>query len=298
MPATANGTPYTVRTATLGNHGAAYWAVADAHAGDTNIPTVLYAHGAGGAANQFATLSSWKGLRDWLIDNGWAWVEGEGGAGTGAQNWGNTAARAAYPAYLDHVSTTLDLGPVVLLGRSMGGLVTGNLYAHDTAGRYAGWVNNSGVSTAFVGTTSGAKNPAAATGWYFTPAMWDAWGVSSVATLQAAMASAGAIPEAWAAAKWAGKKILNCYGDADTTVPWETRGAAALRSAWAGEPAIDRVAVRAGGDHSGANGSYLQVDDMVSFLTEVSGAAPAERVAYRLLSARMLVGGQRYAVTL
>lgn len=279
MPSTAAGTAFTTVTINLGApHGVMHYTVADAHVGDTDIPTILYAHGAGGADDQFVTLPAWRGLRDWLLDRGWAIVEGSGGSAVGAQNWGNPASRAAYLAYLARAELVLALGIVVLLGRSMGGLVTAYLYAHDTAGRFAGWINNSGVSTAFVGDTSGSKDVSAATGWYFTPTMWDSWGVSSVATLEAAMSAADAIPEEWAASIWAGKNILCCYGNADTTVPWSTRGAGPLRDIWAGEPAIDSVALKAGGDHSGTAGSYLQVAEMTAFLIELLGEEPPEPV--------------------
>lgn len=301
MPTTASGTPYTVYTATVGGE-TCYWAVADARTTAVDIPTILYAHGAGGAANQFANLGAWKGLRDWLIDNGWAWIEGLGG---GAQSWGNLAARAAYPAYLAHVRTVLDIGIVVLLGRSMGGLVTSYLYAHDTAGTYAGWINNSGVSTWFDGddTNAGSSVPAISrsTRTYFTESVLSAaWGVANRSELSAALLAANAVPERWNANVWSGKKILNCYGDADTTVPWYPRGAATLRDIWAGKPAIDLVSVREGGDHTGGNGSYLDTVAMTSFLSELSGgppAPPADPEFYRATGMFLWFNDERYLIT-
>lgn len=294
MPATANGTAYTVRSATLPTHGLVYWAVADSRASSSDIPAVLYAHGSGGAANQFATLGAWAALRDWLIDNGWAWIEGTGG---GATSWGNATARAAYPAYLAHVETILDVGHVVLLGRSMGGLVTAWLYAqYGGRSRFSGWINNSGVSTIFEGTVDAANAAERPTGQYFGPSMLPAWGVESYAALQSVAASYA--PEGWPASAWAGKRILNLYGTSDTTVPWSPRGGGRLRELWAGQPATDLVEVRAGGDHSATNGSYLQVDAMASFLFSIGGGdtppEPPTPTFSRVRRAYLVVGGSRF----
>ena len=297
MPVTASGTPYTVYSADLGVHGMCYWGVADAHVGDADLTTILYAHGAGGAADQFASLSAWQGMRDQVIDRGWAWIEGRGG--TDSQSWANASARAAYPAYLAHVEGILSVGELFLLGRSMGGLITAWLYAMSSlASRFAGWINNSGVSTLFTGTESGSKNTDAASSYYFSPAVWTAWGATDMATMHTA-ADAYA-PEDWDASVWGGKNILCCYGDADTTVPWSTRGAETLRVKWAGLPAIDQVAVLPGGGHSPPNASYSQVTPMVEFILEVLGETPeppVPKTVYRRLSSWLMQDGDRYQLT-
>jgi len=275
MPSTAGGVAYTTTTIDLGSpHGVMHVTVADARRNDANIPTILYVHGAGGASDQFVTLPAWNGLRDWALGAGWAFVEGIGGAAVGGQNWGNRAAQAAYPAYLARARTTISVGQVVLLGRSMGGFITSWLYKNDTTGQFAGWINNSGVSTSFVGTRSGAKDVSNASGYYFSPTIFNSWGVSNLADLETAMRAGGMIPEEWDANVWMGKKILCCYGDKDTAVPWSTRGAGPMRTIWAGKPTIDRAVLKPGGDHSGTSGSYLQVTDMVAFLLEVTGQTP------------------------
>jgi len=297
MPTTSGGVAYTTQTIDLGDpHGVMHITVADSHHGDTDVPTILYAHGAGGASDQFVTLPAWNGLRDWLLGAGWAIVEGIGGSVVGGQNWGNPAAQAAYPAYLARARTILDVGTVVLLGRSMGGLITSWLYKNDTTGQFAGWINNSGVSTSFVGTRSGPKDLSNASGWYFSPTIFNSWGVSNIDQLETAMRAGGMIPEEWDPTVWAGKNILCCYGDADTAVPWSTRGAGPMRTIWAGQPAIDRAALKPGGDHSGTGGSYLQVEDMVAFLLEITGGTPPEPptpVVYVTGKSWLLVGENR-----
>lgn len=301
MPTTANGTAYTTTTTDLGApHGVMHYTIADAHTGDSGIPTVLYAHGAGGVSDQMVTLSQWATMRDWLIDNGWCIVEGSGGSENGAQNWGNVAARAAYPAYLAQAEGVLNLGTVVLLGRSMGGLVTAWLYANDTAGRYSGWINNSGVSTLLIGTSSGSHNADANSAYYFSPTSYTAWGVSTYGAMVTALNAADAVPEAWPSSAWTGKNILCLYGDADTTVPWSPRGAETLRTIWAGEPAIDDVHMRPGGGHGGANSSYYDVAQMSAFLLTVIGEEPeppADPVMYRIIAAYTQIAGERYALS-
>lgn len=270
MPTTANGTSYTVRSATVGGT-TCYWGCADAAYGAPDIPTVLYAHGAGGAANQFASLSAWSGLRDWMIDNGIAWIEGSGGS---SQNWGRPGTMEAYEAYIAHVRTVMSVGDIALLGRSMGGLVTSQMLTKSTM-PYAGWINSSGVSTMF----TGSENPDApaiekSTGRYFTSSViWGAWGESTYDGWASAVRAADAAPEEWPSSVWAGKKILNLYGTADTSVPWYPRGASALRSAWSGLPDIDDVVARQGGDH-GSNGTYFEVQAMSTFLATVFELTP------------------------
>lgn len=297
MPTTTTGTPYTVTAVTVTGHGTARWGVADAVAGTSNIPAILYAHGAGGDSTQFATLAAWKGLRDWLIDNGWAWVEGSGGATQGAQNWGNPAAQEAYPAYLARAEETLDIGEVVLLGRSMGGLVTAWLYAQWSGrARFSGWINNSGVTAILTGNgDSGAPSAERNSLRYFGATMWDAYGQTDYGAAVSAVQAAGTAPELWPASVWDAKSILCCYGDADTTVPFYPRGAEPVRTLWAGHPAIDQVSLRPGGDHGQTNGSYLDVDTMSAFLLDAVGVVPPPPSPPRVLrhlASYYLIGGQ------
>lgn len=270
MPVTAKGTAYTVTTIDLGApHGLMVYALPDRIKTESNIPTILYAHGAGGAYNNFTLSNAWSGLRDSWIDAGGAYVEGSGGSSVGPQNWGNDVAMLAYPAYLATAKTKFSVGKVALLGRSMGGLVTAHLYANDTVGEFAGWVNNSGVSTVFI-STEDVRSSAE----YFAPTILNSWEVATQAELLSAMTLSNAVPELYPQSMWEGKNILCCYGDEDTTVPWAVRGAEPLTSIWGDTLRIGQVALRPGGDHSGGNGSYFQVNDMMEFLADVCELEP------------------------
>lgn len=285
MPTTANGTSYTVHTATVAGGGATYWGVPDASTGP--VPAVLYCHGAAGAANQFATLAAWTGLRDWLIDNGWIWIEGAGG---GSQPWGNQASQDAYDASFDHVDALLDIDYVVVLGRSMGGAVGARLYVDRRVGdaRWVGFISNSGVQDlVWAYDWDGGR---------WTAAFNSAWGVSSKPQFEAAVA--GLNPIDGPATEWAGAKVIQLWGDADDTVP-PADNAIAMRAMYAGQPTVDGFDVRAGGDHSSTNGSYLEVDAMTAFLLDAIGEAPTPtppKEMYRSVRRTLLIDGLRHRV--
>lgn len=272
MPTTPAGTAYSTYSATVDGADTVRWAVADSKISTANIPVILYAHGAAGADNQFQTLAAWAGLRNWLIDNGWAWIEGTGG---GSQPWGNAASRTAYEnAYL-HVAGIMDLGPVVVLGRSMGGLVGQWLYTQSLviAPVAVGAILNSGVQNLAAAYASGN----------WTTAMRAAYGATSTPEFNAA--SVGFDPLLFPATSWQGRNIIQLWGDADTLVP-PADHAIAMRTHYAGKPAIDSFDIREGGDHSATNGSYLEVDAMALFLTQVVGSEPPEpaepKMVYRV----------------
>jgi pimeloyl-ACP methyl ester carboxylesterase len=268
MPNTPNGTAYTLFNTNVGSYGECYYGVPNSLIAASNIPTVLYAHGANGSSSDLSTATRWALLRNWLADNGWAWIEGIGGG----NSWGNDIAQAAYPAYLDYVETQLDIGIVVVMGRSMGGLISAWLYAMSPIKeRFSGWINNSAVSTIF----TGDHDPAAASidkpsARWFT-SMWDAYGVSSFDEMVLNADAIANAPENWLSSVWTDLNILSMYGDADTSVPWNTRGAGPLATIWEGLPTIDNIDIRVGGDHTSTNGSNLQIDAMATFLSTIIG---------------------------
>lgn len=289
---TASGTPYTVTTASIPGSGTVLYAVADARAGDDDIPCLLYAHGRDGGYDQFFTLPAWGGQRDEIIDNGWAWIEGTGGPGTtsGQENWGNNGARTAYVAYFNYVDAILSLGVLVILGRSMGGVIAAYLATrHPTMNdRASALILNSGVVN-----LAWAGEP----GSNFSPAIWNAYGASDQAGYNAAIGDHD--PMNFAASVWAGKKVLSLVGTADTTVPPASNGLA-LRAIYAGQPAIDALNIREGGDHSSANGSYQQVAAMTAFLLEVAGEPiPPQPPASYFRAEEMYVryDGELYPIT-
>ncbi|NKR75862.1 alpha/beta hydrolase [Rhodococcus hoagii] len=301
MPATSSGTSYTVYTSAGTGYGTAAYAVADAHKNDTDIPTILYTHGAGGAYNQFATLAAWSGLRDWIIDHGGAWVEGSGGLteAAGQGNWGNTGARAAYVAYLEWAATKIDIGPVIPLGRSMGGVIAPWLYLRSPiASQCAGMIVSSGVQTLTYGTRDSVNGALKPTGQYFGQAILDAYGAADYAEF--VTKSADFDPMNFMPSLWDGKKVLQLVGTADATVPRAVRGADPLRAIYSGRLSDDRFDVREGGDHSQGNGTYLQVSAMTAFLTDIAFAnvgPPKEPQSYRVLGHWLYQAGQRFAMT-
>lgn len=275
MPTTPAGTPYTTYTATPAGGDQTLWAVADSHAADLDVPLMVYCHGSGGGYNQFATLSAWSGTRNWLIDNGWAWVESAGGGGT---SWANLAARASYQAAVAHVRTQLDVGPIVVLGRSMGGLIsywlaTQSAFAADCVGLMvssgttdlAYKYNNGGSDKAIMRAAYGAVDDA------------DFW-----------VKSAGHDPMLFDLAEWNGTNVLQVVGSADTQVVPANHGLA-IRELWAGRPAIDRLDVRDGGDHSTTNGTYLQTAAYTTFLTDVTAQGePVPSETYTVVAAYLM----------
>jgi predicted esterase len=263
--------------------GTVRWGIADAHAADADIPTILYAHGSGGSNNQFETLSAWAGLRNWLMDNGWAWIEGSGG---GATSWGNAAARLAYDTAYTHVAGILDIGPVVPLGRSMGGVVAQYLFTESPTVEPVsiGCIINSGVQSLAAWYEAGiAQSEVLA-----------AYSATDDASFYAAIA--GYEPLDFPASNWDGKSILQLVGTADTTVPREDHGDA-MRAHYAGHPAEDLLDVRAGGDHSQGNGSYLQVTAMTNYLYDLTHDDPPPPPKIRqILSAQIRKGDHLYPI--
>ena len=275
MPTTATGTTYTVRTITLGSN-VIYWAVDDTRLGDTDIPLVVYAHGNTGAANQFSAFGAWQGTREWLIDNGYAYVECTGG---GLSSWGNQQARDDYEQAVAYVMTQIDVSQIVPLGRSMGGIVSYWLYTHSTLVEplAAGLIINSGVTdlTAWLGPYPGYAD-------YRTPLGILADGSNYNTVLDSFD------PMRQPEADWdGGKKVLQLWGTADTTVPPAVHAQAWITKYGSHLSKLD-TDIRDGGDHTQANGSYLQTAAMTAFLFEVTGVGPepiVETDTYKIIQA-------------
>lgn len=222
-------------------------------ASDRPRPTVLYCHGAGADSRQFTRLGAWRELRGWLIRNGWMWIECTGG---GRFGWGNTASRQAYEAAVSIVGERAPLGPIVVLGRSMGGIVAHWLLTRSevVAPLCSGAIINSGVQDLLAAYRSGL----------WTSSLEDAYGVRGERAF--ALATEGHDPMRFDPSRWSGTRVLQLVATQDDLVPPEAHGCA-LRRRYAGHPAQDELDVRRGGDHSRENGSYLQTPAMIRFLS-------------------------------
>lgn len=302
MPTTATGTAYTVHSHAVSGHGTCYWGVADTVAGDPNVPTLVYAHGSGGAPNNFATATQWTAMRDAVIDAGMAWVEGGGGDtdAAGAEGWGNQDARDAYEAYVAYLKTQIDVGDIVVMGRSMGGLVAVWLFLLSTfEAETVGLIVNSGVQTLTYGTYPDANRDNWPSGYHFSPKIRNAFG--SADYTEFVTDSADFDPMGYDVDLWDGKNVLQLVGDADTSVPPQSRGAYPLRAVYEGHPAIDQLYIRPGGDHTASNGLYLEVPTMMNFIYDVAGitppVTPVDPVIYRRIAKYRITGGKYYELT-
>jgi hypothetical protein len=314
MPVTANGTVYTVYTATIEGLGRCRWIVADNARTRTNLPTILYAHGANGGLGSFSGGAGTAEFRDWLMDHGWVLIEGEGGPydSTGASFnwWGAPISRQAYRAYFLHVAQLLSIGIVVAMGASMGGLVTKWLATRsDIASRIVGYLGLAAVATLFYGNydtvpTDTPNNINQRSGRYFSPSILDAYGVTTYEDLETAAASSA--PELWEPSVWANKRILEVYADNDIAVPFTPRGAARLRELRAGIPPVDIAhsigtftTGPEGKGHDLAAGWGMPMDVVTDFLTSLIPPVdpdPGPTEAFYATSGYFVYDGDRYPI--
>lgn len=124
-------------------------------------------------------------------------------------------------------------------------------------------------SVGFIGNSEVANLAAAYSSGRWTTEMHTAYGTNAAGF---AAASTGYDPMLFSPSLWTGKKVLEIVGTSDTTVPPASHGLA-IRARWEGQPAVNLLDTRDGGDHSGTNGSYLQVEAMTQFLSLFHGHA-------------------------
>jgi pimeloyl-ACP methyl ester carboxylesterase len=258
MPATPSGTVYTMRDFTPAGGDLSRYAVADHLATATGIRTLLYCHGAGGLYDDFS-VAQWNQMRHAIIDAGWAYIEGTGG---GDITWGNNASRSSYEKAFQHVDGILDLGPVVVLGRSGGGLVAAWLGTQSPviAPRCAGMIFNSATQDLAYRFAQGPNDIA------------PAYGIANINDpAEYQTKTAGHDPMLFPLSAWQGRNAMWLVGTADTTVPPGPHGIAMHTRA---APALARAVLRTvqGADHSPANGTYNEVAAMMAFLSAVAPA--------------------------
>lgn len=262
MPVTSAGTAYTVHGFTSSAGEQAWRAVADNRAGASRIPTVLFCHGNPGTVLTSADQQFTQGyttLREWLIDNGWAYIEGHG-AGAG---WGNTASRLAYRAMLTDTQAVWSIGKLVVIGRSMGGLVGAWLASRDPV--------VSPLASGFV-CLSGTQD---LSNRYSTAAEPDrvnlraAYGVTDEAGFRAAVTNHD--PMLAPLSTWDGRNAIQQWATGDTTVPPVNNGQAWL-SRYGTRLAISRQQVTSGGDHNSTPNDPAQAAATIQFLRDVPEA--------------------------
>ena len=277
---TASGTAWRRYMDTIPTGGTIRWGIPESRIGEAGTPMMLYTHGAGGGPNDFEAIAAWQGIRDYLLDNGIGWIEGSGG---GSQPWANDATKAAYEATWQYGADLFQPSVTFGMFRSMGGLVGQWLLTQSevVAPYMQGAMINSGVQDLMWAYQWGR----------WTDAMNAAWGVSSYAEFQ--IAAQASDPMQFDPSVWAGTQVMQLVGTADSLVPAEDNGLA-IRARYSGQPAIDLLDNRQGGDHSQSNGSYLQtaaMAAMVNLIVGITPPAPTDDKRFReVLSVGRLVG--------
>ncbi|QUE25326.1 esterase [Microbacterium phage Fizzles] len=258
MPVTPNGTSYTTYPFTSSAGEAAWRTVADARVGASGIPTVLFCHGNPGAVvtdadQQFA--AGYTTLRNDLIDDGWAYIEGHG---AGA-NWGNQAGRTAYEAMYADTAAVWSLGKLDIIGRSMGALVAAYLASQSpvTSPHVAGFVSLSGtadLSNRYSTASAGDRTN-----------MNAAFGVTDDASWRAAVAAFD--PMLAPLDVWDGRNAIMQWDTGDTTVPYAINGQA-WDTKYGPRLALRRTSVTTGGDHNSTPNNATQIAATIAFLQD------------------------------
>ena len=235
----------------------ALYAVADNRVGAKDIPLVIVCHGAGGDYNEFT--NSYPPLRDWIIDNGGAYVEARGAL----KNWGSKKGVDAYRAAYDRVVSSLSVGPVALVGISMGGLAAVNLYLNEPviSARASGAAILSGTADLVYRYNTGSPDDQAS--------LRAAYNAADTAAYMAAIKAYD--PMQIPISKWAGKRVQHVVADGDTAVVAKRHGIPLRRRIATGAPAMNGMFVFPGGDHNSTQLNAAATPATTSFLAEVLG---------------------------
>jgi pimeloyl-ACP methyl ester carboxylesterase len=288
MPTTPAGTAYTVYPFTSSAGEQCWRVIADAHYSDDNIPLVIFCHGNPGSVTTSADQQFTQGYtaqRNWLIDNGWGYVEGHG---AGA-NWGNQAAREAYRAMYVDTLAEWDVGWNVVIGRSMGALVGAYLASRDPmiSRRCRGFVSLSGTAdlTNRYNSASTADRAALLEAYDAPDASALLWAVRDHDPLLAP-------PEVWA-----GRRAIVQYDANDSTVPAASNG---LRwvTRFGPQLALLRTQATLGGDHNSTPNNPTHAAATIQFLQDVlvPYVEPSPIAGTKVSNPRILLDGELRSV--
>lgn len=259
MPTTPAGTAYTVYPFTSSAGESCWRAIADASFSDENVPLVIFCHGNPGTVDTSADQQFGQGYttqRNWLIDNGWGYVEGHG---AGA-NWGNQDARAAYRAMYVDTLAVWDVGWNVVIGRSMGGLIGAYLASRDPmiSRRCRGFVSLSG--------TADLTNRYATASTSDRAALLAAYDAPDQSALMWAVRDYD--PLLVDPAAWYGRNAIMQYDTNDASVP-PTVNAIPWLDRFGPQLALSRTAVTSGGDHNSTPNNPVHAAATIQFLQDV-----------------------------
>lgn len=290
MPTTPAGTAYTVYPFTSSAGESCWRAIADSAFSDENIPLVIFCHGNPGTVVTSADQQFGQGYttqRHWLIDNGWAYVEGHG---AGA-NWGNQDARAAYRSMYDDTLAVLDIGWNVVFGRSMGGLVGAYLASRDPkiSRRCRGFVHLSATAdlTNRYSTASASDKAALLTAYDAPDESSLMWAVRDHDPLLVTPAA------------WYGRNAIVQYDTGDVSVP-PVVNAIPWFDRFGSQLTIGRTVSTTGGDHNSTPNNPVHAAATIAFLQDVliPYEEPSPIVGTKVSDPRILLDGELVRVTL
>lgn len=257
MPTTPNGTVYTIEAFTSSAGEPAWRAAANPAA--ARMLVVLFCHGNPGpvttdADQQFA--AGYATDRNWVLDNGWGYIEGHG---AGA-NWGNAAGRAAYEAMYADTAAVWDIEKNVVVGRSMGALPAAWLASQSliVSPKCVGFISLSG--------TADLSNRYSTAGASDKTNMNAAYGVTDDASWRAAVAAYD--PMLAAPETWDGRNAIMQWDTSDTTVPYASNGQA-WDAKFGPRLALRRTQSTSGGDHNSTPNNATHTDATIAFLEAV-----------------------------
>lgn len=222
------------------------------------LPWVIYAHGYGDTAeNSMNQMLAIQPVLNALINAGYGVAASDFG---GTANWGNPGSIQTMDELYRHLRDAYNVGPIVLMGHSMGGLVTLSALANRTVPGIAGWV---GVEP--VVSLAGMYNHATVAEYRTT--ISNAYGIAADGSNYAAKTS-GYDPALRKASDFRGVPMLMFASPADTAVVKTQNSDVLQAKVQPLQP--DVTVVQATGGH--VDPSHFQPDVVVAFANRVTAA--------------------------